>query len=167
MDFYFSSLITSHSIFVTHQSSLKIPHHSTQSVFGTIIQLIITQNFQLFVGPIPVTWYNFYFFPSTPSTQIHWTQWKKKKEKEKKEKELSEYQKYYVMKNKKKRKNDLKNNGEERKKEKKRVKSCGWPWLVGPFVCLITKMPLEKRLWNLKTPKSCYWKTWNTDKCWE
>ena len=174
MDFYFSSLITSHSVFVTHQSSLKIPHHSTQSVFGTIIQLIITQNFQLFVGPIPVTWYSFYFyflfFPSTPSTQIHWTQWKKKKEKEKKEKELSEYQKYYVMKNqkkkKKKRKNDLKNNGEERKK-KKRVKSCSWPWLVGPSVCLIIKMLLEKKLWNLKIPKSCYWKTWNTDKCWE
>ena len=43
--FYFLSLITPHSISVTHYSSLKISHHSTQSVFGIITQLIITQNF--------------------------------------------------------------------------------------------------------------------------
>ena len=33
-----------------------------QSMFGTITQRIINQNFQLFVGPILVTWCNFYFF---------------------------------------------------------------------------------------------------------
>ena len=30
-------------------------------MFGTITQLVITQIFQLFVGPTPVTWCSFYF----------------------------------------------------------------------------------------------------------
>ena len=59
--FYHSSLITSHSIFTTHHSSLKIPQLPTQSMFGTITQLVITQIFQLFVGPTPITWWSFYF----------------------------------------------------------------------------------------------------------
>ena len=115
--FYFLSLITPHSISVTHYSSLKISHHSTQSVFGIITQLIITQNFQLFVDPIPVTWCNFYCFFSflfsfnpqylnslnpmkKKKNPANGDQWKKKK-KRKRKKELSKDQKYYVMKNKK------------------------------------------------------------------
>ena len=175
MDFYFSSLITSHSVFVTHQSSLKIPHHSTQSVFGTIIQLIIAQNFQLFVGPIPVTWYSFYFIyfifflqPLVPKFTKPSEKRKKKKKKKKRER-IERIPKILCDEEpkKKKKKEEWFKEQWRRKKEKKRVKSCSWPLLVGPSVCLITKMPLEKRLWNLKTPKSCYWKTWNTDKCWE
>ena len=97
---FFLSLITHHSIFITHHSSLKIPQLPTQSMFGTITQLVITQNFQLFVGPTPVTWCSFYFLsfflqplvpkltePSekkkNPETQ---TQWKKKKKKKKTQK---------------------------------------------------------------------------------
>ena len=48
---FFSSLITPHSIFVTHHSSLKIPHHSTRTLFGTITQLIITQYFLIVCRP--------------------------------------------------------------------------------------------------------------------
>ena len=60
--FFFLSLITLHLIFITHHSSLKILQLSTPSLFGTITQLVITQNFQLFVGSILVTWCSFYFF---------------------------------------------------------------------------------------------------------
>ena len=54
-------LFTQFLLLITRHLSLKIPHHSIQSMFGTITQLIINQNFQLFVGPIPVTWCIFYF----------------------------------------------------------------------------------------------------------
>ena len=56
------SLITHHLIFVIHYSSLKIPKLLTLHPFGTITQLVITQNFQLFVSPITVTWCSFYLF---------------------------------------------------------------------------------------------------------
>ena len=104
LNFYFSSLITPYSIFVTHHSSF-ITHHLKYlitlhkvCVFGTITQLIIAQIFQLFVGPIPVTWCSFYFFlfffifnpqyrnSSNPGKKkkknpANGDQWKKKKKK--------------------------------------------------------------------------------------
>ena len=142
LNFYFSSLITPYSIFVTHHSSL-ITHHLKYPitlhkvyVFGTITQLIIAQIFQLFVGPILVTWCSFYFFlfffylqPPIPKLieprekkKKKPSQWRPVKEEEKKErkKELSEGQKYYVMKKKKKRKKKGRTNGQERKGRKNR-----------------------------------------------
>ena len=46
-------LITPHSIFFTHHSSLKLPQFPKPHPFGTYFQLLITQCFLLFVGPIP------------------------------------------------------------------------------------------------------------------
>ena len=54
--FFFSSLITSHSIFVTHHSSLKILKFLIPHPFGTYFQLLITQFFLLFVGLVPINW---------------------------------------------------------------------------------------------------------------
>ena len=81
--FFFLSLITLHSIFVTYHSSLKISHYSTLSVFDTITQLIITQNFQLFVDLILVTWYSFYLFLSSTQYPNSPNPVKKKKKKKK------------------------------------------------------------------------------------
>ena len=50
-----SSLITQFSSLVTDHLSFKIPQLPTPHPFGTITQIVITQNFQLFVGPILVT----------------------------------------------------------------------------------------------------------------
>ena len=46
------SLITSHSIFLTHHSSLKISQFLKSHTFGTYFKLLITQTFLLFMGPI-------------------------------------------------------------------------------------------------------------------
>ena len=51
--FLFLSLITPHSIFVTHHSSLKIPQFSILTRLAHFTQLLITQFFYFFVGPIP------------------------------------------------------------------------------------------------------------------
>ena len=88
------SLITHHLIFVIHYSSLKIPKLLTLHPFGTITQLVITQNFQLFVSPITVTWCSFYLFfflqpPMPKLTELSVkkkNQWKGKEKKKKKKK---------------------------------------------------------------------------------
>ena len=84
------SLITHHLIFVIHYSSLKIPQLLTLHPFGTITQLVITQNFHLFVSPITVTWCSFYlfFFLQPPMPKLTELNVKKKKtnEREKKKK---------------------------------------------------------------------------------
>ena len=94
--FWKLSLITPHSIFFTHHSSLithhlslKLPQFPKPHPFGTYFQLLITQCFLLFVGPIPehlvkyflmfmlfsASYFLFlFFFPSTPNTQTHRTQ---------------------------------------------------------------------------------------------
>ena len=46
-------LITPHSIFFTHHSSLKLPQFPKPHPFGTYFQLLITQCFLLFMGPVP------------------------------------------------------------------------------------------------------------------
>ena len=58
--FWKLSLITPHSIFfthhlslITHHLSLKLPQFPKPHPFGTYFQLLITQCFLLFVGPIP------------------------------------------------------------------------------------------------------------------
>ena len=160
MDFYFSSLITPHSIFVTHQSSLKILHHSTQSVFDTIIQLIITQNFQLFVGPIPVTWYSFYFiyfifFLQSLVPKFTKPSEKRKKKKKKKKRERIERIPKILCDEEQKKEEEWSEEQWRRKKERKKKGQKLRLTLTGGslHVCLITKMSLEKRLWNLKTPK--------------
>ena len=61
--FFFSSLITPHSIFATHHSSLII-HHSSLKIsqfpipirLAHFTELLITQFFYFFVGPILVNW---------------------------------------------------------------------------------------------------------------
>ena len=86
-----------HSSLITHHLKYPITLHKVY-VFGTITQLIIAQIFQLFVGPIPVTWCSFYFFlfffylqPPIPKlieprekkkkNPANGDQWKKKKKK--------------------------------------------------------------------------------------
>ena len=118
------SLITHHLIFVIHYSSLKIPKLLTLHPFGTITQLVITQNFQQFVSPITVTWCSFYLFfflqpPMPKLTELSVkkkNQWKGKEKKEDEETKLTEPSE------------------KKKKKKKKRVKSCGWLWPWDP-VC--------------------------------
>ena len=57
--FFFLSLITPHSIFVTHYSLFKILQFFIPTPLAHFTQHIITQIFQLFVGLIPITWSEF------------------------------------------------------------------------------------------------------------
>ena len=54
--FFCSSLITPHSIFVTHHSLLKILKFPNPTRLAHFTQLLITHTSLIFVGPIPVTW---------------------------------------------------------------------------------------------------------------
>ena len=59
--FFFSSLITPHSIFVTHHSSLithnlKYPNFLYPPVWHTSLSFLSLKFFYFFVGPIPVNW---------------------------------------------------------------------------------------------------------------
>ena len=62
--FFFSSLITYHSIFITHHLKYS---NSLHKVFGTITQLVITKIFQLIMGSTPVTWSEQSCQPTCPS----------------------------------------------------------------------------------------------------
>ena len=55
LDFF---LITPHSIFVTHHSSLKIPNFSIPTHLAHFTHLLITQFYYFFVRPIPIKWSN-------------------------------------------------------------------------------------------------------------
>ena len=50
------SLITPHSIFVTHHSLLKILKFPNPTRLAHFTQLLITHTSLIFVGPIPITW---------------------------------------------------------------------------------------------------------------
>ena len=148
--FFFLSLITPRSIFITHHSSLKIPQLPTPHPFGTITQLVITQIFQMFVGPIPVTWCSFYIFlffcflqPPIPKlteprgkkkknleTQTHRTQWKKKKKKKKMKKTKPDP----TWKGKEEKKKEEEEEEPKLPKPSGKKKSCDWTLTVGPSV---------------------------------
>ena len=51
--FFFFSLITPHSVFVTHHSSLKISQFPLPHPFGHCFHFLSLKYFNLFVGPIP------------------------------------------------------------------------------------------------------------------
>ena len=75
MDFFLSSLITPHSIFVTPHSLLKIPQLSTPHPFGNYFHYTSLKYFNLFVGHIPelsvrpFCYFNRVLLPFTPSTK--------------------------------------------------------------------------------------------------
>ena len=75
LDFFLSSLITPHSIFVTPHSLLKIPQLSTPHPFGNYFHYTSLKYFNLFVGHIPelsvrpFCYFNRVLLPFTPSTK--------------------------------------------------------------------------------------------------
>ena len=156
-----------------------------ETQFGTITQLVITQNFQLFVGPIPITWCSFYFFfpfffpPSTPNTPNPVKKNKKQKNKsrnpnslnpvkEEGKKKDEEDQTQRERENKKRRRSHLVWKEKEKKEDeetkltepsegKKKRSKVAVDFNRGTlYVVLITKMPLKTDLWKLKTPKMCF-----------
>ena len=101
LDGFFSSLNFRHSISITHRSSL-ITHHSSLITlkYHTCLAPSLTCHhsifFILFVGPIPITRYNFFFFSSTQKPELERKKKKRnpdhlnpvKEEKKKKKKNL-------------------------------------------------------------------------------
>ena len=128
MDGFFSSLIS-----VTQFPSLiTLKYYTRLAPSLTCHHLIFLT---LFMGPIPVTWCFFFFFLSAqkkkhPRSNLGEERGKKKKRK----------------------------NTRDRTQEKKRVnwlKGAAKLWLVGPHVCLITKI----ELWVMETEnttKMCF-----------
>ena len=87
------SLITPHSIFITHHSiihhlSLKIPQLPKMVCLALVSNFNNSKNFTYY-GTHRLTWctfyflflFSFFFLSSTPNTQTHQTQWRKKKKK--------------------------------------------------------------------------------------
>ena len=80
--FPYSSLLNQFSSLITHH--LKYPNSLHEVCLAP--SLVITQNFQLFVGPIPVTWcsfYSFFFFLQPPIPKLIEPSEKKKNQKPK------------------------------------------------------------------------------------
>ena len=147
--FYHSSLLTQFSLLITH-------HVKHPTSFGTITYLSSLNIFQLFVGHIPVTWCNFYFFfsfnPQYPNSSNlvkkkkprNHMQWKKKKKKPSsvKGKRKKEDEETACIEPSEERKKKRK----EKKRKKERVKSCGWVWQWDPVYDVIYENAIENRV---------------------
>ena len=125
-----SSLNFCHSSLITHFSSLKILQLPAPHPFGTITHLLSLNIFQLFVGPIPITWCSFYFFSFDSQYPNSQNPMKKKKKKKK--------------------------NSPNPMRKKKESKVAVDLTSGSLNVCLITEMPLKTELWELKIPKMCF-----------
>ena len=160
-----------HLIFVTQFSSIDFHHWSFITLkYHTRLTPLLTCHhsifFTLFVGFKAVTRCSFFF----PSTQTHWTQWKKKKklktetsEKRRRRRKRRKEKKRKTPDQEKKGKKEEKEDTWDRTQEKKGKKKVDWSkgaaelWLMGPYVCLITKMSFSYELWKLKTLKMCFY----------
>ena len=108
--------------------------------------------FTLFVGPIPVTYCRFFFFPQYPNSPNLVEKKKKKKPKTNR----SERKKKKKKKKKKRKKEPNSQPREEKKKSQKWSKVAARYCLWVSYVCLITILPLSYELWKLKTAKMCF-----------
>ena len=146
LDEFFLSLNFCHSISITHHL-----------IFHTCLAPSLTFHhsifFTLFVGPIIVTRWSFFFFfpffqyPNSPNPV---------KKKDKELNSVKNVKKPLVWKEKEKEKKKNMNTHSEPSEEKKRWSKVGFDLQGSVHVVLFTEMPLSYELWKLKTVKMCF-----------
>ena len=145
MDSFFLSLNFHHSSFIIHHlkyyiclAPSLISHHS---IF-----------FTLFVGPIPVTRYNFFFFSIPKFTEPS----EKKKKNPKQTEPVKERRRKIIIIIIIITEQPTRRIKEKKKKSQKWSKVAAGYYLWVPYVCLITILSLSYELWKLKTTKICF-----------